>query len=172
MENQEAPKVSEGRWVQRILSILPLPMFFGLASLLLGLLFLEERGDYARVFYLTLWAPTLLLIVLQPSIGVTTFRQPQARMVVSFLAYVTLSVVVGESFRDAASLLRLPAYVLVVFIAVSFLALTQHDRLAATLRGTAVLSVFLALWNLWLFAGGNRRPNPPNRRALLHKQPR
>ena len=156
MENQEAPKVSEGRWVQRILSILPLPMFFGLASLLLGLLFLEERGDYARVFYLTLLAPTLLLIVLQPSIGVTTFRQPQARMVVSFLAYVTASVVVGESFRDAASLLRLPAYVLVVFIAVSFLALTQHDRLVATLRGTAVLSVFLALWNLWLFAGGSQ----------------
>ena len=63
MGNQEAPEVSEGRWVQRILSILPLPMFFGLASLLLGLLFLEERGDYARVFYLTLLAPTLLLIV-------------------------------------------------------------------------------------------------------------
>ncbi len=156
MGNQEMPEASGGRWNQAVLSILSFSMLFGLASLLLGLLFLDERGDYARVFYLTLLAPTLLLIVLRPSICVTTFRQSQARLVVSFLAYIAARLVVDETFWDAAALLRLPAYVLAVFIAVSFLALTQRDRLVATLRGAAVLSVFLALLNLWIFACGNQ----------------
>lgn len=142
-----------GNWVERIVSCLPYPMLFGIGSMLLGLLLLEERGDYTRLFYVALLAPAILLVILRPSVVCLTFDKIHSRLLLSFLLYAATTLFWTRDVESVVALLKPPIYVVFFFIGASFLARTQGKWLAQIIRGAALLAIVLAIWNLWVYAG-------------------
>ena len=140
-------------WVDRVVSFLPYPMLLGIGAMLLGLLLLEARGDFTRIFYLALLTPAIFLVILRPSAVCLTFDMIHSRLLLCFLLYAATTLFWARDVESVVALLKPPIYVVFFFIVASFLARTQGKWLAQIIRGASLLVIVLAIWNLWVYAG-------------------
>ena len=155
-KNRFLPETSSEKMIRRVFFFLPLPMLFGVLVLLLGLLVVSERGDYARIFYLSLLAPTIFLAVLRPSIFLATFATGPGRLVVCFLLYAMTTLFWSSAEAGVMASLKPPLYVVALFIALAFLSEVRGAWLMQVVRCAALVAVVLAVWNLWVFNGANK----------------
>ncbi len=120
----------------------------GFVILLIGLAVLPERSLYHKLFYMTIAAPTLLVMLLHPRSSKAMWHNPVIISFLLFSAWALLSVTWSDTDQSFSSLLKRPLYILMLFAACALMALHSHQRLAQSTLLAALLMLPIAAYSL------------------------
>lgn len=123
-------------------------MPLGLVILLIGLTVLPERSLYHKLFYGTIAAPTLLVLLMRPSSSKAMWLNPVVITFLLFSVWALLSITWSDTDQSFSSLLKRPMYILMLFAACALMAVHNHQRLAQSTILAALLMLPITLYCL------------------------
>lgn len=139
-------------WTQKFFAftcnwLLPL----GFVILLIGMAVLPERSLYHKLFYATIAAPTLLVMLLHPRSSKAMWQNPVIISFLLFSAWALLSFTWSDTDQSLSSLFKRPLYILMLFTACALMALHNHQRLAQSTILAALLMLPISAYSLVIF---------------------
>jgi O-antigen ligase len=155
------PQLAERTSAAIIRYVLP----FGWLVLLTGMFWLWDRSLYHRVFYITLFSPCLIALVLRPRMLLPLIRQPIFIAFAFFATYMIITLAWSETATGAASLVKRPFYIALLLFGTGLVVLDdarKPDRILHIAGLIAVLSAVCSLayflYELWFADGVLRLP--------------
>lgn len=113
----------------------------GVLCLLTGMVWAGERQLFHQLFYLLIALPAFILALTSAQLRGALFRNPVFIAFLCFATYVSISIAWSGSGDGPLSLLKRPLYVMLLFVAVSGVALYRPDRLRQVLHLSAIFAV-------------------------------
>lgn len=131
---------------------------FGWFALLTGMFWIGERQLYHALYYATLAAPTLLVLLLQPRWMAQLASSWLVRLFLLFAAYMLMSFCWSGSAHAWLSMAKRPVYIVLVFAAALVLADQRPGQLARATewaaRAASLAAVFSIAYYYYLGNGG------------------
>ncbi len=127
--------------------ILPL----GLLVLLTGMLWAEERPEYHALFYALVAFPAFLLLLIKRDARGALLSSPIFLSFIVFAAYAMLSIAWSDTEKSLGSLLKRPFYIVLLFVAITQVALACADRLVQVVRLATIVACVVGVVSLVLF---------------------
>jgi O-antigen ligase len=131
----------------------------GFFCLLTGMVWVSDRGLYSRLFYWTIALPAVFSAAASPRESAGLLKSRIFLMYLLFACYTVITLFWSESDDDVLGLIKRPFFVALAFLAVFEFGRRCHALLMATVKWSAVFSVFMALYILYFFfaVGGQGR---------------
>lgn len=123
----------------------------GWLALLSGMFWIGDRALYHKLYYLTLAAPTLIAVLLEPQLLKQLLSAPLIRLFLLFSAYILLSVQWSGSAETSLSMSKRPLYILMLLFAAMLITLKSPGRLERMTRLAAILAVVCAAASMAYF---------------------
>lgn len=120
----------------------------GWLTLLTGLFWAWDRSLYHKFYYALMAAPTLLAVVLQPTLLKQLLRNPLIIGFIIFGAYTSLTLLWSDTDSSMLSMLKRPIYVLMLFLGAGLLAIKHPQILPKTLLLAAVIATLSGVLSL------------------------
>ncbi len=141
----ESPAQRWGGKINRY--VLPL----GWLVMLTGMFWAGERSLYHKLFYISLAAPTLVALLLQPRMLKTLVNNPLIIAFTVFCAYTMLSIAWSDTENATGSLLKRPLYIAMLLLSAGAISLHAPERLQQCVRIAAKVVALAAAVSLGYF---------------------
>src|SRR5690606_34947051 len=106
---------------------------------------------YHKLFYATIAAPTLLVVLLHPRSSKAMWQNPVIISFLLFSAWALLSFTWSDTEQSLSSLFKRPLYILMLFTACALMALHNHQRLTQSTILAALLMLPISAYSLVIF---------------------
>ncbi|VVN76284.1 hypothetical protein PS723_00743 [Pseudomonas fluorescens] len=123
----------------------------GWLALLSGMFWVGDRALYHKLYYLTLAAPTLIALLLEPQLLKQLLSSPLIKLFLLFSAYILISVQWSGTEETPLTMSKRPLYILMLLFAAMLITLRSPDRLDGMTRLAAILAVVCAAASLVYF---------------------
>lgn len=123
----------------------------GWLLLLTGMFWIGERPLYHKLYYATLAAPTLLVILLQPARLKSLLGQPLVALFVLFSTYILLSVLWANSGETPLGSIKRPLYIVMLMFSAVLITQQDNTRLSKTIEAAAIIAVIAAALSVIYF---------------------
>lgn len=123
----------------------------GWLFLLTGMFWIGERPLYHKLYYATLAAPTLLVIVLQPTRLKSLLVQPLVALFLLFSVYILLSVLWANSGETPLGSIKRPLYIVMLMFSAVLISQQDNTRLSKTVEAAAIIAVIAAALSVLYF---------------------
>ncbi len=144
-----SPRLRAVAWLET--RILPL----GLLVLFTGMLWAGERPEYHALFYALVAFPAFLLLLIKRDARGALLSSPIFLSFLVFAAYAMLSIAWSDTDKSLGSLLKRPLYIVLLFVAVTQVALACATRLMQVMQLATVVACLVGVISLVLFYSGH-----------------
>ncbi|VVO10383.1 hypothetical protein PS691_03354 [Pseudomonas fluorescens] len=110
-----------------------------------------DRALYHKLYYLTLAAPTLIVLLLEPQLLKQLLSSPLIRLFLLFSAYILISVQWSGTEETSLTMSKRPLYILMLLFAAMLITLKSPARLDGMTRLAAILAVVCAAASMVYF---------------------
>ncbi len=123
----------------------------GWLALLSGMFWVGDRASYHKLYYLTLAAPTLIALLLEPQLLKQLLSFPLIKLFLLFSAYILISVQWSGTEETSLTMSKRPLYILMLLFAAMLITLKSPGRLERMTRLAAIFAVVCAAASLIYF---------------------
>lgn len=129
---------------------------------------LSERPDYHRAFYITLALPTFITLVMVPRKIPLLFSNGIFLIFLIFSTYYLLSLTWSGTDNALTSLAKRPAYISLLFFAITLIALHSKKNLYSTILASITIAAISAALSVIYFTFVDTTDRLPGYRALYN----
>lgn len=129
---------------------------FGWLALLTGMFWIGDRALYTKLFYLTLAAPTLIALLLQPTQLKLILKQPLVILFLLFAGYMIFSITWAGTNENWTSEIKRPLYILMLFSSAALLAIKEQGKIERTIEVSAIFAAIAAGLSLFYYFATNQ----------------